>query len=119
MLHGLDAPSKPRTQFTLVQRTECKQQWAHRRIFCSPWEDTKALRYPHYYLLSSWTPLPLQNSVPWTLLYADDVVLASKDKSTLEQQVQTWSDRLAMFGLRKTILDHLSEQAIFCQDQWH
>ncbi|XGW17548.1 hypothetical protein V3C99_002275 [Haemonchus contortus] len=45
----------------------------------------------------------LQKPAPWTLLYADDVMLASEDKSELESQVQTWSDRLAMFGLRLNV----------------
>nr|CDJ85576.1 RNA-directed DNA polymerase (reverse transcriptase) domain containing protein [Haemonchus contortus] len=52
----------------------------------------------------------LQKPAPWTLLYADDVMLASEDKSELELQVQTWSDRLAMFGLRLNIkkTEHLT-----------
>lgn len=41
----------------------------------------------------------LQKSVPWMLLYANDVLLASENKEDLEQQVQGWSDCLAMFGL--------------------
>nr|CDJ87499.1 RNA-directed DNA polymerase (reverse transcriptase) domain containing protein [Haemonchus contortus] len=45
----------------------------------------------------------LQKPAPWTLLYADDVMLASEDKSELESQVQTWSDRLAMLGLRLNV----------------
>nr|CDJ91351.1 endonuclease-reverse transcriptase [Haemonchus contortus] len=45
----------------------------------------------------------LQKPAPWTLLYADDVMLASEDKRELESQVQTWSDRLAMFGLRLNV----------------
>nr|CDJ80634.1 endonuclease-reverse transcriptase HmRTE-e01 [Haemonchus contortus] len=45
----------------------------------------------------------LQKPAPWTLLYADDVMLASEDKIELESQVQTWSDRLAMFGLRLNV----------------
>nr|CDJ88969.1 endonuclease-reverse transcriptase [Haemonchus contortus] len=45
----------------------------------------------------------LLKPAPWTLLYADDVMLASEVKSELESQVQTWSDRLAMFGLRLNV----------------
>ncbi|XGW33662.1 hypothetical protein V3C99_017798 [Haemonchus contortus] len=45
----------------------------------------------------------IQKPAPWTLLYAHDVMLASEDKSELESQVQTWSDRLAMFGLRSNV----------------
>ncbi|VDP37453.1 unnamed protein product [Heligmosomoides polygyrus] len=32
----------------------------------------------------------LQQPVPWTLLYADDVMLASEDKIELQRQVQAW-----------------------------
>lgn len=42
----------------------------------------------------------LQKPAPWTLLYADDVMLASQNKNDLELQVQAWSDRLGTFGLR-------------------
>ena len=45
----------------------------------------------------------LQKPSPWTLLYSDDVVLASEDKDELEQQVQAWSDRLTKFGLKLNI----------------
>ncbi|EYC44867.1 hypothetical protein Y032_0447g1625 [Ancylostoma ceylanicum] len=45
----------------------------------------------------------IQKNVPWTLLYADDVMLAAKTKAELEQQVQTWQDRLAYFGLRLNV----------------
>ncbi|VDO19488.1 unnamed protein product [Heligmosomoides polygyrus] len=44
-----------------------------------------------------------QKSVPWTLLYADDVMLSSEDKNELERQVQAWCDRLAMFGLKLNV----------------
>nr|CDJ85153.1 endonuclease-reverse transcriptase HmRTE-e01 [Haemonchus contortus] len=43
----------------------------------------------------------LQKPAPWTLLHADDVMLASEDKGELD--VQTWTDRLAMFGLRLNV----------------
>ncbi|VDO23330.1 unnamed protein product [Heligmosomoides polygyrus] len=42
----------------------------------------------------------LQKPVPWTLLYADDVMLASEDKDELEREVQACCDRLERFGLR-------------------
>ncbi|VDP27594.1 unnamed protein product, partial [Heligmosomoides polygyrus] len=42
----------------------------------------------------------LQKPVPWTLLYADDVMLASEDKGELERELQAWCDRLERFGLR-------------------
>lgn len=49
----------------------------------------------------------LQKSVPWTLLYADDVLLAAETRNDLEAQVQTWYERLQRFGLRLNI--HKSE----------
>ncbi|VDP34288.1 unnamed protein product [Heligmosomoides polygyrus] len=45
----------------------------------------------------------LQKPTPWTLLYADDVMLASEDKAELERQVQSWCDRLAAFGLKMNV----------------
>ncbi|VDP08154.1 unnamed protein product [Heligmosomoides polygyrus] len=45
----------------------------------------------------------LQQPVPWTLLYADDVMLACEDKDYLERQVQAWCDRLARFGLKLNV----------------
>ncbi|VDO76195.1 unnamed protein product [Heligmosomoides polygyrus] len=45
----------------------------------------------------------LQKPVPWTLLYADDMMLASKDKGELEREVQAWSDRLERFGLKLNV----------------
>uniref|UniRef100_A0A914W303 Reverse transcriptase domain-containing protein n=1 Tax=Plectus sambesii TaxID=2011161 RepID=A0A914W303_9BILA len=47
--------------------------------------------------------LDLQKLVLWTLLYADDVFLASDDREELQQQVQPWKDRLAHFGLRLNV----------------
>ncbi|VDP27447.1 unnamed protein product [Heligmosomoides polygyrus] len=45
----------------------------------------------------------LQQPVPWTLLYADDVMLACEEKDDLERQVQAWCDRLARFGLKLNV----------------
>ncbi|VDO66763.1 unnamed protein product [Heligmosomoides polygyrus] len=45
----------------------------------------------------------LQKPVPWTLLYADDVMLASDDKGELEREVQAWCDRLERFGLKLNV----------------
>uniref|UniRef100_A0A914WJ88 Reverse transcriptase domain-containing protein n=1 Tax=Plectus sambesii TaxID=2011161 RepID=A0A914WJ88_9BILA len=45
----------------------------------------------------------LHQRPPWTLLYADDVMLADTDKANLQNQVQAWSDRLAQFGLRLNV----------------
>uniref|UniRef100_A0A914V8P4 Reverse transcriptase domain-containing protein n=1 Tax=Plectus sambesii TaxID=2011161 RepID=A0A914V8P4_9BILA len=35
----------------------------------------------------------------WTLLYADDMMLAAKDKAKLERQLQAWQDWLGKFRL--------------------
>ncbi|VDP11549.1 unnamed protein product [Heligmosomoides polygyrus] len=45
----------------------------------------------------------LQQPVPWTLLYADDVILACEEKDDIEQQVQAWCDRLVRFGLKLNV----------------
>ncbi|EYB93755.1 hypothetical protein Y032_0179g730 [Ancylostoma ceylanicum] len=45
----------------------------------------------------------LQRPVTWTLLYADDVMLASEQNEDLERQTQAWSERLARFGLRLNV----------------
>ena len=37
---------------------------------------------------------------PWTLLFADDVMLASETPYELERQVNQWKERLGQFGLR-------------------
>ncbi|EYC07735.1 hypothetical protein Y032_0069g367 [Ancylostoma ceylanicum] len=42
----------------------------------------------------------LQKPAPYTLLYADNVMLAKEDKVEPEQLKQAWNDRLAWFGLR-------------------
>ncbi|VDO33754.1 unnamed protein product [Heligmosomoides polygyrus] len=46
----------------------------------------------------------LQKPVPWTLLYADDVMLVSEDKGELEREVQAWCDRLVRFGLKLNVV---------------
>ncbi|VDO93776.1 unnamed protein product [Heligmosomoides polygyrus] len=45
----------------------------------------------------------LQQPVPWTLLYADDVMLACEDRADLERQVQAWCNSLARFGLKLNV----------------
>ncbi|VDP56283.1 unnamed protein product [Heligmosomoides polygyrus] len=45
----------------------------------------------------------LQMAAPWTLLYADDVMLACEDKTELERQAQALCDRLAFFGLKLNV----------------
>ncbi|VDO25035.1 unnamed protein product [Heligmosomoides polygyrus] len=45
----------------------------------------------------------LRKPVPWTLLYADEVMLACDDKGDLERQAQAWCGRLARFGLKLNV----------------
>ncbi|VDP29164.1 unnamed protein product [Heligmosomoides polygyrus] len=45
----------------------------------------------------------LQKPVTWTLLYADDLMLASEDKDELEREVKAWRDCLERFGLRLNV----------------
>ncbi|ETN69529.1 hypothetical protein NECAME_05242 [Necator americanus] len=45
----------------------------------------------------------IQKQHPWTLLFADDVVLASESRDDLQQQVQSWKD-LQQHGLRLNVL---------------
>ncbi|VDP57441.1 unnamed protein product [Heligmosomoides polygyrus] len=45
----------------------------------------------------------LQKPVPWTLLYADDAMLACERKCELERQVHAWCDCLAMLGLKLNV----------------
>ncbi|VDL83730.1 unnamed protein product [Nippostrongylus brasiliensis] len=44
-----------------------------------------------------------KSPVPWSLLYADGVMLESEDREELELLVQFWSDRLAQFGVRLSV----------------
>ncbi|EYB86391.1 hypothetical protein Y032_0279g1180 [Ancylostoma ceylanicum] len=45
----------------------------------------------------------LQRPAPWTLLYADDVMLESEQKEDLVRQTQAWSERLARYGVRLNV----------------
>lgn len=45
----------------------------------------------------------LPKLAPWTLLYANGILLASDNQVALEQQVEAWSDHLALLGLRLNI----------------
>lgn len=45
----------------------------------------------------------LLEPAPWTMLYADDVVLCSTSQSDLEEKLQKWKDRLHQYGLRLNI----------------
>ncbi|KAK6741571.1 hypothetical protein RB195_009438 [Necator americanus] len=42
----------------------------------------------------------IQKQHPCTLLFADDVMLASESRGDLQKQVQSWKDRLQKYGLR-------------------
>jgi hypothetical protein len=64
----------------------------------------------------------LHQQPPWTLLYADDVMLASNNKADLQSQVQAWSNQLARFGLRLNVkkteymTTDANEQGTICVD---
>uniref|UniRef100_W5NMT3 ribonuclease H n=1 Tax=Lepisosteus oculatus TaxID=7918 RepID=W5NMT3_LEPOC len=45
----------------------------------------------------------IQTRHPWTLLYADNVMLASETRHGLEQQVQEWKTRLERFRMKLNI----------------
>ncbi|VDP24775.1 unnamed protein product [Heligmosomoides polygyrus] len=45
----------------------------------------------------------LRKPVPWTLLYADDVMLACEDKGELEQEVQALCDLLGRFRVKLNV----------------
>jgi hypothetical protein len=45
----------------------------------------------------------LQMPHPWSLLYADDVLLAAEERQRLQEQAQEWNDRLAEYGLHLNV----------------
>ena len=45
----------------------------------------------------------IQTAHPWTLLFADDVMLAHRTRRGLERLVQTWKDRLEEYGMKLNI----------------
>ena len=42
----------------------------------------------------------LLKPAPWTMLYADDVVLCARDQANLQEKLQKWKDRLQHHGLK-------------------
>ncbi|VDO85254.1 unnamed protein product [Heligmosomoides polygyrus] len=50
----------------------------------------------------------LQRPAPWTLLYADDVMLACEDKIEIQWQVQALRERLVRFGLKLKKAEYLT-----------
>ncbi|KAL6735402.1 hypothetical protein Aduo_005847 [Ancylostoma duodenale] len=42
----------------------------------------------------------LQSGPPWTLLYADDVVVAARTREELQKEAQAWKDRLEQYGMK-------------------
>lgn len=42
----------------------------------------------------------IQREVPWTLLYADDVMLTATTRHELQSTTQLWSDKLSQWGLK-------------------
>jgi len=45
----------------------------------------------------------LTTPAPWTLLFADDVVLNDTNRASLEARAQDWNDRLQEYGLRLNV----------------
>ncbi|EYB98460.1 hypothetical protein Y032_0131g1640 [Ancylostoma ceylanicum] len=45
----------------------------------------------------------LQSTTPWTLLYADDVMIAASTREELQQKVQAWKHLLEQYGMRLNI----------------
>ncbi|KAK6742164.1 hypothetical protein RB195_009807 [Necator americanus] len=45
----------------------------------------------------------IQKQHPWTLLFADDAMLASESRDDLQKQVQSWKDRLQQHRLRLNV----------------
>jgi len=41
----------------------------------------------------------LQQSISWTLLYADDVMLADTTRESLQEHILLWKNRLSQYGL--------------------
>ncbi|KAK6735072.1 hypothetical protein RB195_018332 [Necator americanus] len=41
----------------------------------------------------------IQKQHPWTLLFADDVMLAAESRDDLQKQAQSWKDQLQQYGL--------------------
>ncbi|EYC42513.1 hypothetical protein Y032_0528g2973, partial [Ancylostoma ceylanicum] len=56
----------------------------------------------------------LQSRPLWTLLYADDVVVAASTREDLQKQVQTWKDRLERYGMK---LDIKKTEYLVCGEQ--
>ena len=42
----------------------------------------------------------IQQEAPWSMLFADDIVLCGTDKVAVEEQLKQWIDRLEKHGLR-------------------
>ncbi|VDP25373.1 unnamed protein product, partial [Heligmosomoides polygyrus] len=67
-------------------------------LYSCPWSRVRAPAGTSMELLIS-----VGMAAPWTLLYADDVMLACEDKTELEREAQAWCDRLALFGLKLNV----------------
>ncbi|EYC22490.1 hypothetical protein Y032_0017g3382 [Ancylostoma ceylanicum] len=64
----------------------------------------------------------LQSTTPWTLLYEDDVMIATSTREELQQKVQAWKDRLEQYGMRLNIkktdtLDPVSQLTVALQSK--
>lgn len=56
-----------------------------------------------FILVIDWATRSIQRPAPWTLLYADDVMLAHEKREDLQRDVQLWKDTLAAIGLRLNV----------------
>ena len=56
-----------------------------------------------FILIVDWATRDIQRPAPWTLLYADDVMLAHERREDLQRDVQRWKDKLATIGLKLNI----------------
>ncbi|VDO81606.1 unnamed protein product [Heligmosomoides polygyrus] len=72
----------------------------------SPTVSNKPRKPPHR-SPSAWIPwrpdFVHERPAPWTLLYADDVMLACEEKIELQRQVQDWCSRLEKFGFKLNV----------------
>uniref|UniRef100_A0A914US57 Reverse transcriptase domain-containing protein n=1 Tax=Plectus sambesii TaxID=2011161 RepID=A0A914US57_9BILA len=56
-----------------------------------------------FILVVDWATRSCQRPAPWTLLYADDVMIAHEKREDLQRDVQLWKDTLAAIGLRLNV----------------
>ncbi|EYC17206.1 hypothetical protein Y032_0031g2337 [Ancylostoma ceylanicum] len=87
----------------LTQGIESKRSQVRRQNSQSPSACTKGQPSQRSSSSSNTIARDLQRTAPWTLLYADYVMLVLEQKEDLERQTQAWSERLAQFELRLNV----------------